>query len=101
MWNNSKAKSSFHIHILVNWSHYYTKSYAHRFKMGLRGGWPGCPPRLFEAGQPGQQPLTEAGAVKKLPWLVRINRDGCPNATLTKAVVIKQPPQLMFINRGV
>jgi len=34
-------------------SHYYTKSFAQRFQNSLRGGRPGCPPRLFEAGQPG------------------------------------------------
>ena len=50
--------------------HYYTKSYAQRFEMGLGDGWPGCPPRLFETGQPGQQSLTEAGAVKKPPRLI-------------------------------
>ena len=29
--------------------HYYTKSFAH-LAFGLRGGWPGYPPWLFEVG---------------------------------------------------
>jgi len=37
--------------------------------MGLRGGRPGCPPRLFEAAQPSQQP----------PRLI-LNRGGQPNS---------------------
>ena len=30
--------------------HYYTNSFTQHFTSGLRGGWPGCPPRLLEAG---------------------------------------------------
>jgi len=41
-----------HVNITV---HYYTKSFTQHLPNGFRGGWPGFPPRLFEAGQPGQQ----------------------------------------------
>jgi hypothetical protein len=54
--------------------HYYTKSlksFAQHFQKELGGGWPGCPPRLFEARQQGQQ----------LPRLMLINRGGRTNAT--------------------
>ena len=56
--------------------HYYTNSFARRLQMGLRGGRPGCPPRLFETGQLGQQPprliINRGGQRKKPP----INRGG-------------------------
>jgi hypothetical protein len=76
---------------------YYTKSFGQHFAFGLWGGRPGCPPRLFEAEQPGRQPprLT----VKKPSPLIHINRDGYTNVTatvntLTEAVRLWQPPQL-------
>ena len=51
--------------------HYYINSFTQPFSIGLRGSWPGCPPRLFEVGQPGQQP----------PRLI-LNRDGhCSETT--------------------
>jgi hypothetical protein len=37
--------------------HYYRKSFPQRFSLELRGGQPGCPPRLFEAGQSGSNCL--------------------------------------------
>jgi hypothetical protein len=46
--------------------------------MGLQGGRPSCSPRLFEAGQPGQQP----------PRLI-LNRGGQCNETGTPASVIR------------
>jgi len=81
--------------------HYYTNSFTQRFTIGLRGGWPGCPPRLFEAGQPGQQPprlmLNRGGHYKETALVNRL---------LTEAValdqtprLIKQPPRLIRINR--
>jgi hypothetical protein len=42
--------------ILYDMAHYYTKSFGRHFKIGLGGGWAGCPPRLFVVGQPAQQP---------------------------------------------
>ena len=40
--------------------HYYTNSFTRRFTSGLRGGWSGCLPRLFEVGllksSPKEQP---------------------------------------------
>jgi len=41
--------------ILNNVTTLLYKNFTQRLPNGLRGGWPGCPPRLFEAGQPGQQ----------------------------------------------
>jgi hypothetical protein len=37
-------------------AHWYTKSFARRFQIDLRGGWAGCSPWLFMAEQPVQQP---------------------------------------------
>ena len=48
-------------------THYYTNSCTQHFEMGLWGGWPGCPPRLFASTS--VNPLTEAFALMQPPRL--------------------------------